>query len=60
MVDFVRRGSEATEIGARRFILWLDLASSKCYGWRTRYGKVNRLKRFTAAGLVVHFSPCGR
>jgi hypothetical protein len=40
-VDFVRRWSEATEIAARTFILWLGLASSKFYGWRTRYGKVN-------------------
>jgi putative transposase len=37
----VRRWSEATEIAARRFVLWLGLASSKFYGGRTRYGKVN-------------------
>ncbi len=37
----MRRWSEATEIAARAFILWLGWASSKFYGWRTRYGKVN-------------------
>ena len=29
MVDFVRRWSEKTEIGAGRFIVWLDIAASK-------------------------------
>ena len=41
MVDFVRRWSDSTEIAARTLILWLGLASSKFYGWRQRYGKVN-------------------
>jgi putative transposase len=40
-VDFVRRWSEKTEIGAGRFIRWLDVTASKFYGWRERYGKVN-------------------
>jgi putative transposase len=40
-VDFVRRWSEKTEIGAGRFIRWLDITASKFYGWRERYGKVN-------------------
>jgi hypothetical protein len=40
-VDFVRRWSEKTEIGAGRFIGWLDITSSKFYDWRERYGKVN-------------------
>jgi hypothetical protein len=40
-VDFVRRWSEKTEIGAGRFIEWLDIAASKFYDWRERYGKVN-------------------
>jgi putative transposase len=40
-VDFVRRWSEKTEIGAGRFIGWLDIAASKFYDWRERYGKVN-------------------
>ena len=39
-MDFVRRWSEKTEIGAGRFIGWLDVAASKFYGWRERYGKV--------------------
>jgi putative transposase len=40
-VDFVRRWSEKTEIGAGRFIVWLDITASKFYDWRDRYGKVN-------------------
>ena len=40
-MDFVRRWSEKTEIGAGRFIGWLDIAASKFYDWRDRYGKVN-------------------
>src|SRR3954453_18776662 len=41
IVDFVRRWSDKTEIGAGRFIRWLDVAASKFYDWRERYGKVN-------------------
>jgi len=40
-VDFVRRWPEKTEIAAGRFIGWLDVAASKFYDWRERYGKVN-------------------
>jgi putative transposase len=40
-VDFVRRWSEKTEIGASRFIGWLDITASKFYDWRERYGRVN-------------------
>jgi putative transposase len=40
-VDFVRRWSEKTEIGAGQFIGWLDIAASKFDDWRERYGKVN-------------------
>ena len=40
-MDFVRRWSEKTEIGAGRFIGWLGITASKFYGWRERYGKVN-------------------
>jgi len=40
-VDFVRCWSEKTEIGIRRFIVWLGIATSKFYSWRDRYGKVN-------------------
>ena len=31
IVDFVRRWSEKTEIGAGRFIGWFDIAASKFY-----------------------------
>ena len=40
-MDFVRRWSEKTEIGAGRFIVWLDITASKFYDWQERYGKVN-------------------
>ena len=40
-MDFVRRWSEKTEIGAGRFIVWLDITASKFSDWRERYGKVN-------------------
>jgi hypothetical protein len=40
-VDFVRRWSEKSEIGAGRFIGWLDIRASKFYDWCERYGKVN-------------------
>jgi Integrase core domain len=45
-VDFVRRWSGKTEIGAGRFIRWLDITASKFYGWRERYGKVNEHNRW--------------
>lgn len=45
-MDFVRRWSEKTEIGAGRFIEWLDIAASKFYDWRDRYGKVNEHNRW--------------
>jgi putative transposase len=41
IVDFVRCWSEKTEIGAGRFIEWLDVRASKFYDWRERYGKAN-------------------
>ena len=40
-MDFVRRWSEASEIGAGRFVGWLGVSSSKFYDWRERYGRVN-------------------
>jgi hypothetical protein len=40
-VDFVRRWSEKTEIGAGRFTGGLGIIASKFYAWRERYGKVN-------------------
>ena len=45
-MDFVRRWSEKTEIGAGRFIERLDIAASKFYDWRDRYGKVNEHNRW--------------
>jgi transposase InsO family protein len=41
IVDFVRRWSDKTGIGAGRFIEWLSIQASKFYGWRERYGQTN-------------------
>jgi len=41
IVDFVRRWSESSEIGAGRFVGWLGVTASKFYDWRERYGRVN-------------------
>ena len=41
IVDFVRCWSEKTEMGAGRFITWLEMTASKFYDWRERYGSVN-------------------
>ena len=40
-MDFVRRWSDKTGIGAGRFIAWLSLRASKFYDWRERYGQTN-------------------
>ena len=40
-MDFVRRWSEKTGIGAGWFIEWLGIRASKFYDWRDRYGQVN-------------------
>ncbi len=40
-MDFVRRWSQSTEIGAAKFIRWLGVAASKFYHWRQRYGRAN-------------------
>lgn len=40
-MDFVRRWSEKSAIGATRFIAWLGIAASKFYSWRERYGRAN-------------------
>ena len=37
----MNRWSSRTEIPAARLVRWLGISSSKFYGWRTRYGKVN-------------------
>ena len=41
VVDFVRRWSEKTEIGAGRLVRWLGVQASKFYDWRERYGRAN-------------------
>jgi hypothetical protein len=41
VVDFVRRWSEKTEIGAGRLVRWVGVRASKFYDWRERYGRVN-------------------
>ena len=41
VVDFVNRWSSRTELPVSRMVCWLGIASSKFYGWRNRYGKVN-------------------
>ena len=41
IVDFVRRWSAKTGIGAGRFIEWLSIQASKFYDWRERYGQTN-------------------
>ena len=41
IVDFIRRWSEKTGIGAGRFLEWLGIRASKFYDWRDRYGQVN-------------------
>ncbi len=46
VVDFVRRWSEKTEIGAGPFIRWLGLRASKFYDWRERYGRANEHNRW--------------
>jgi len=40
-MDFVRRWSDRTEIPAKCFIAWFEIAASKFYEWRNRYGKIN-------------------
>ena len=41
VVDFVRRRSEKTDIGAGQFVAWLGVTASKFYSWRERCGKAN-------------------
>ena len=40
-MDFVRRWSEKTDIGAGQFVAWLGVTASMFYSWRERYGKAN-------------------
>ena len=40
-MDFVRRWSDKSGIGAGRFIEWLSIPASKFYAWRERYGQTN-------------------
>ena len=46
IVDLVRRWSEASEIGAGRFVGWLGVAASKFYDWLHRCGLVNEHNRW--------------
>jgi putative transposase len=39
------------EIGAGRFIGWLDITASKFYDWRERYGKVNEHNGWVPRGF---------
>ena len=41
VVDFIRRWSEKSGLAATSLIRWLDLAKSKFYEWKKRYGMVN-------------------
>jgi putative transposase len=41
IVDFVNRWSSKTGITVLCFLLWIGLATSKWYNWKSRYGKVN-------------------
>jgi hypothetical protein len=55
IVDFVRRWSEKTEIGAGRFIGWLDITASKFYGWRERYGRSACAAEPIVMGKLSHY-----
>jgi len=41
VVDYVRYWSDKTEIKAAKMIKWIEIAPSKFYNWKNRYGKVN-------------------
>ena len=41
MVDFITGWSQKTGIALCTLVLWLGIALSKFYSWRSRYGKVN-------------------
>jgi len=41
VVDFINRWSARAELSVSCMVRWLGIASSKFYGWRKRYGKVN-------------------
>ena len=41
VVDDVRRWSERTEIPAKQLAGWIEIAPSKFYDWKQRYGRVN-------------------
>ena len=42
ILDFVRDGSQRTEISMSHFIFWLELSTSKWYDWQRRYGQANQ------------------
>jgi putative transposase len=41
VVDFMNRWADKTEIAVGRLVAWADLARSKFFDWKERYGKVN-------------------
>ena len=41
VVDYVRHWSERTGIAAQRLVGWMELARSKFYDWRDRYGRLD-------------------
>jgi hypothetical protein len=63
IVDFVRRWSEASEIGAGRLVGWLGVAASKFYDWLQRCGhcQANGSRRQSTDEIPVSPPPvsCG-
>ena len=53
IVDFVRRWSEKTEIGAGRFIVWLGVTASKFYDWRRALRQGQRAQRLGSPGFLA-------
>src|SRR5258707_3489388 len=53
IVDFVRRWSEKTEIGAGRFIVWLDIAASKFYDLAGPLRQGERAQRLGSPRFLV-------
>jgi len=41
VIDFIAQLSERTELPAKQFLTWMELASSKYFDWKQRYGKAN-------------------
>ncbi len=41
MVDFITHWRERTGFPLKQFLTWLELSTSKYYGWKARYGQPN-------------------